>query len=194
MKFFIYERYFISYNIPTMSSITFQNTFTNIPPSTIVLIQTWWRKIKSNYYNTKLLRWNTIANIAEIRAKEIISNHHILKYLPPPIGLRCSKWTPNPKWRCPGPYISKLKFKGKENTIIDKYYSLLESAIHIFSTETESFDNKYVIIESLIEQIKKDYNHHKYICPVIPNNIFKFQSQPTFISFSKEPNIGFTKN
>lgn len=174
-----------------MSSIIIQ---TNIPQSTI-RIQRWWRKIKRNYYNTIILRWDTIANIAEIRAKEIISNHDILKYRPPPpFGLRCSKWTPNPKWRCPGPYISKLIFKGKGYTIIDKYYSLLESAIHIFSTETESIDNKYVIIESLIEQIKKDYNHHKYICPVIPNNIFKFQSQPTFISFNKEPNIGFHKN
>lgn len=173
-----------------MSSFTIQ---TNIPQ--IELIQSWWRKIRLSYYNTKLLRWNIIANIAETRAKEIISKHHILKYLPPPpIGLRCSKWTPNPKWRCPGPYISKLKFKGKGYTIIDKYYSLLETAIHIFSTETESFENKYVIIESLIEQIKKDSNHHKYICPVIPNNTFQFFVKPTSISFSKEPKIGFTKN
>ena len=192
MKFFIYQPYFHSYNISTMSSITPQ---TNIPQSTIVLIQSWWRKIKGKYYNKKLLRWNTIANIAEIRAKEIISNHHILKYRPPPLfGLRSSKWTPNPKWRCPGPYISKLKFKGKGNTIIDKYYLLLESAIHTFSTDTDSFQEKDHIIDSLIELIKISYNHHKYICPVIPNNIFKFQSEPTFISFSKEPNIGFTKN
>ena len=69
-----------------------------------------------------------------------------------------------------------------------------ESAIHTFSTDTNSFVNKYDIIESLIEQIKRSSNHHEYICPVIPNNIFKFQSEPTFISFSKEPNIGFTKN
>lgn len=173
-----------------MSSITIQ---TNIPQ--IQLIQRWWRKIKLNYFNKQLLRWDIIANIAEIRAKEIILNHNILKYQPPPpFGLRCSKWTPNSKWRCPGPYISKLKFKGKGNTIIDKYYSLLESAIHIFSTDIDSFENKYDIIESLIEQIKRSSNHHKYICPVIPNNIFKFQSEPTFISFSKEPNIGFTKN
>lgn len=175
-----------------MSSITFQNTFTNIPPSTIVLIQTWWRKIKSNYYNTNLLRWNTIANIAETRAKDIISKHHILKYLPPsPIGLRCSKWTPYPKWKCPG--LNVLKFKGKGYTIIDKYYLLLETAIHTFSTETDSFETKIDIIESLIEQIKSSSNHHEYICPVIPNNIFKVQSEPTFISFSKEPKIGFTK-
>ena len=183
-----------------MSSITPQ---TNIPQSTIVLIQSWWRKINGNYYNTKLLRWNTIANIAEIRAKEIVSNHHILKYRPPPpFGLRCSKWTPNPKWKCPGPYISELKFKGKGNTIIDKYYSLLESAIHTFSTDVDSFENKYDIIESLIEQIKKDSNHHKYKppphfglrCSNDKEMDFKFESQPTFIDFSKEPNIGFTKN
>jgi hypothetical protein len=172
-----------------MSSIT---PLTNIPQSTIVLIQSWWRKIKRNFFN-KQLRWNTIANIAEIRAKEIIFNHDILKYQPPPpFGHRCSKWTPNPKWRCPG--LNVLKFKGKGNTIIDKYYSLLETAIHTFSTDVDSFENKYDIIESLIEQIKRSYNHHKYIYPVIPNNIFKFHSEPTSISFSKEPKIGFTKN